>query len=141
AVTNSAAALLLLALAGARGQLVPTGGPAADGGPGDAGSTDGGDGNITDAGPGDAGFAWQTARVALHVHSAISHDACDGHSKDGGALATLDQACLHQLKDALCATKLDVALLTDHPAHMDERPFLEDLLYEPQRGETLVDGG
>jgi hypothetical protein len=108
----------------------------------DAGSTSP-DGGSPDAGltSPDAGSKpeWQTVRVALHLHSAVSHDACDGHSRDGGALASLDQTCLAELKDALCASRIDVALLTDHPRYMDARPFDEALLYQPERGETLLD--
>lgn len=82
--------------------------------------------------------AWLTARVAVHFHSPISHDACDGDGKPDGPLAGRDQTCLAQLREALCASKIDVGLLTDHPAHTSELTFEEDLLYLAAAGDQLV---
>jgi len=91
-----------------------------------------------DAGP--APVTYSIARVALHVHSAISHDACDQHATDGGPLASLDQECLDQLEAALCAAKIDVAFLTDHPRFMDDKPLSDDVLLRGH-GETPLAGG
>jgi hypothetical protein len=82
---------------------------------------------------------YRIARVALHLHSAISHDACDHHGADGGPLASLDQDCLDQLEAALCADRIDVAFLTDHPRYMDSKPIEDDVLLRG-RGETALRG-
>ena len=145
------AAAWLAAPACGHTRLDTVGGP--DGGPGDAG--DGGDGGGPDAGP-DAGGEpdagtdagsdagpdagpWITTRAILHLHSPISHDACDGHSKHTGDLAGRDQECLQQLFDALCADKIDVAFVTDHPAYLREQTFEDALLYRAGHGQTLLD--
>lgn len=133
-----AASLSLLAAAGCGetrlNQLDDAGSPAPDAGVAvapDAGVAGTPDGGATGA------PAWQIARTVLHVHSAISHDACDGHSRQGGTLATFDHVCLAQLKAALCADHIDVALLTDHPAYMQVQTMQDDLLYTGG-GEQLV---
>ncbi len=136
--------LLFAALACGRNQLAPV--PGDDGGidGGDAGAPDAGtpdaglpDAGTPDAGTPDAGPEWQTARVALHFHSANSHDACDGSSDNG---PPFDQNCVAQMKAAVCASRLDAVLLTDHPRFMDSQTFEADLLYDPAAGETLVAG-
>src|SRR5260221_2983883 len=102
---------------------------------GDAG-TDAGTDAGADAGP----VTYSIQRVALHVHSAISHDACDHHSTDGGPLMSLDQDCLDQLEAALCSAKIDVAFLTDHPRYMDSKPLPDDLLLRGRGEQPLYDG-
>jgi hypothetical protein len=104
----------------------------------DAGSEAGSDAG-SDGGA-DAGVTYSISRVALHVHSAISHDACDHHGTDGGPLATLDQDCLDQLEAALCASRIDVAFLTDHPRYMDDKSLPDDLLLRG-RGEIPITDG
>jgi hypothetical protein len=141
--------LLVLALVACGGSRVRGGGGGAisDAGSSDAGASDGGDGGPTDAGSSDAGtsdagadggaVSYSVARVALHLHSAISHDACDHHGADGGALLSLDQDCLDQFEAALCASRIDVAFLTDHPRYMDSKPLADDLLLRG-RGEIPI---
>ena len=119
--------------AGAPDSGAPDAGAPDAGEPGDAGAPDAG----PDAGPPDAGPPLTTARVIFHLHSAISHDACDGHGSAGGALATLDQDCLDQLEAALCSQRIDVAFLTDHPAYMDSKSIEDDSLLRG-RGETAL---
>lgn len=63
-------------------------------------------------------------RAIIHLHSHHSHDACDGDPQPGGVP---DEACLQDLRDALCVTRIDVAFTTDHPVHAAEVP-LEQLL-------------
>lgn len=63
-------------------------------------------------------------RAIIHLHSHHSHDACDGDPQPGGVP---DEACLQDLRDALCVTRIDVAFTTDHPVHAAEVP-LEKLL-------------
>ena len=64
-------------------------------------------------------------RMIAHLHSPHSHDACDGDPQPGGEL---DEECLAQLKAGLCATRIDVAFLSDHRTHANEAPTFEDLL-------------
>src|SRR5690606_32970693 len=66
------------------------------------------------------------ARAIVHLHSPLSHDACDGMGWADGALA--DEACLASLRDALCALRVDVAMLTDHAPNVDTVPFEEAFL-------------
>lgn len=87
----------------------------------------------SDAGPPDAGRPWphdrgslagQTrrgyhlARSIVHLHSPLSHDACDGEGWVDGALA--DAGCLAHLREAACRLSMDVLFLTDHAPHMNE---------------------
>lgn len=143
------AALLVPVLAGACGRslveaLDPSdAGPdaSADAGVGpDAGPDAGADAGA-DAGP-DAGAtpALRPARVIAHLHSPLSHDACDGHSDHAGPLSSRDQACLQQLEDALCQGRIDVAFLTDHPSYVGEQVFEDALLSRAGRGEQLLAG-
>jgi hypothetical protein len=72
---------------------------------------------------------WRTlepARGIIHLHSPYSHDACDGEGRDEETGA-LDEACLADLRAALCETRMDYAALTDHDATMADEAF-EDLL-------------
>ncbi len=80
-----------------------------------------------------AGRAWK--RAIVHLHSHFSHDACDGAPMPNGVP---DPACLDDLRSALCTNAIDVAMLTDHPAHAAERPFSDLLL--AQDGDTVLDG-
>ena len=63
-------------------------------------------------------------RAIMHLHSHHSHDACDGDPQPNGVP---DEACLQDLRDALCVTRIDLAMLTDHPVHASEWT-LEELL-------------
>lgn len=89
-----------------------------------------------DAGPADAGTPWpharaplgaetrrefQLARGIVHLHSPLSHDACDGRGWADGALA--DAACLAHLRDAACRLSMDVLFLTDHAPNVDTVSF------------------
>lgn len=58
------------------------------------------------------------ARATVHLHSPLSHDACDGEGWVDGELA--DPACLAHLRAAMCALHLDAAMLTDHAPHLEE---------------------
>lgn len=58
------------------------------------------------------------ARSIVHVHSPLSHDACDGLGWVDGELA--DEACLAHFREALCALHIDAAMVTDHVPHLDE---------------------
>ncbi|HEY8429664.1 MAG TPA: hypothetical protein VIL20_14870, partial [Sandaracinaceae bacterium] len=58
------------------------------------------------------------ARTTVHLHSPLSHDACDGEGWVDGALA--DPECLAHLRSAMCALYLDAVMLTDHAPHVNE---------------------
>ncbi len=93
------------------------------------------------------------ARAIVHVHSPLSHDACDGEGWVDGELA--DPTCLEHFRNAACALNMDVLFLTDHVPHVHEVPFEEGLwIGEPfgavpvmnELGETIAsrltcDGG
>lgn len=74
------------------------------------------------------------ARAIVHVHSPLSHDACDGEGWVDGELA--DPDCLQHFRDALCALRIDVAMVTDHAPHVDEVDF-ETALF-PQEGDEVL---
>ncbi|HJL15846.1 MAG TPA: hypothetical protein RMH99_09330 [Sandaracinaceae bacterium LLY-WYZ-13_1] len=61
------------------------------------------------------------ARSIVHLHSPLSHDACDGAGWVDGALA--DEACLAHFREAMCALRLDAVMLTDHAPHVEEVGF------------------
>ncbi len=53
-------------------------------------------------------------RSIIHLHSPLSHDACDG---DGYVDGVLDEECLTELREGLCRLSIDAAYLTDHPSY------------------------
>ncbi len=61
-------------------------------------------------------------RAIIHLHSPHSHDACDGDPQPGGMF---NETCLEDLRQALCTTRIDVAFLSDHPAHATEATIEE----------------
>ena len=75
------------------------------------------------------------ARGVIHLHSVYSHDGCDSKGLVNGVP---DATCLKQLRDAICASKLDFAALTDHPAYMADYSMPEDLLYDASAGDQPV---
>jgi hypothetical protein len=75
------------------------------------------------------------ARGIIHLHSPYSHDACDGDPRPGGAP---DEACLADLRAALCDTRQDYAALSDHDDSMADESF-EDL-YVRRGSDALVLG-
>lgn len=77
-------------------------------------------------------------RAIVHVHSHHSHDACDGDPQPNGVP---DEACLQDLRDALCVTRIDVAFTTDHPVHATEATIEEMLLIRGDDKPVLGAGG
>jgi hypothetical protein len=69
------------------------------------------------------------ARGIVHLHSPYSHDACDNMPRDPLPLGTPNEACLGDLRYALCADQIDFAALTDHDDTMadEEMPTLLNL--------------
>ena len=107
-----------------------------------AASRDGG----TDTGRADAGPLWPrdlpptaelggprrgltVARSIIHLHSPLSHDACDDQADLEEAVGSTD--CMATLRDALCTTRVDVAMITDHAPYMNEVPFERVLWPDP----------
>ena len=76
---------------------------------------------------------WHHARVITHLHSAWSHDACDGEPLIDGVP---DADCVDALRAALCTLQIDAAYLTDHPSHAAGQPFSE-LLHLRDEDEPL----
>jgi hypothetical protein len=61
------------------------------------------------------------ARSIVHVHSPLSHDACDGEGWVDGELA--DPDCLAHFRASLCDLRIDAAMVTDHAPHVNEVDF------------------
>ena len=79
---------------------------------------------------------YREVRTIIHLHSAFSHDACDGAGLDAESRPNWD--CIHEMKAALCAQRVAVTFMTDHPANMASRPFEELFYAEPDRGDALL---
>ncbi len=80
----------------------------------------------------------QTRRGIVHLHSAWSHDACDGDPLPDGRP---NAPCLQDLRDGLCAANIDVGWLTDHPTHAADQPYLDRMHLDESRDSWLeVDG-
>jgi hypothetical protein len=77
-------------------------------------------------------------RGIIHLHSPHSHDACDGKPQSGGKL---NEPCLLNLRKAVCATRQDFAMLTDHATHMGEAPFEKLFLADEPAGDQLLREG
>ncbi len=76
-------------------------------------------------------------RGLIHTHSIYSHDACDDMPMDG--MGNFDQVCLDDLRRGICQTRHDFVMLTDHNEHFASVAFPEVLLYDPARGDVLVE--
>lgn len=70
-------------------------------------------------------------RAIVHLHSPLSHDACDNHEME-------DAPCLADLRAGLCDAAIDFAFFTDHPAEAAFSPY--DGLFQAQEGDEPVDG-
>lgn len=70
-------------------------------------------------------------RAIVHLHSPLSHDACDNHEMEDGP-------CLADLRAGLCDAAIDFAFFTDHPANAAVTPFAD--LFQAQAGDESVDG-
>ncbi len=78
------------------------------------------------------------ARGIIHLHSPYSHDACDGQPRDE-ASGAVDEACLDDLRAALCTTRQAYAALTDHDASMADEEFAT--LFSRRGDDELIDLG
>lgn len=80
----------------------------------------------------------EPARGIIHLHSPYSHDACDGEPRDEDTGAP-DEACLADLRAALCATRQDFAALSDHDDSMAGEAF--ETLFSVRGDDELIDLG
>jgi hypothetical protein len=85
---------------------------------------------------GDGPRGMRALRSVVHLHSPWSHDACDGDPLPDGVV---NEPCLADLRAGLCATRFDVAFLTDHPAHAASQPY--EALVHARSGDEGVAGG
>ena len=76
------------------------------------------------------------ARGIVHLHSPYSHDACDNMPRDPLPLGTPNEACLDDLRTALCAEQIDFAALTDHGTSMADEEF--PTLFSMRDNDTAV---
>ncbi len=81
-----------------------------------------------------SGRLWK--RGIIHLHSPYSHDACDGDGMPDGAI---NEACLQDQRDGLCATRMDYAFMTDHPDYAAYQTYEEMLL--PRGDDVLLADG
>lgn len=77
-------------------------------------------------------------RAILHLHSHYSHDACDGDPQPDGIP---DEACLGDLREALCEVRIDAAFLSDHPAHSTEAEEFDALFLMREGDQPIVENG
>jgi hypothetical protein len=80
---------------------------------------------------------FRVARTIIHLHSPLSHDACDGEGWVDGMLAR--PGCLASLRRAACTLRMDALMLTDHAPHVNEVRF-EDALWIQDGDETVRAG-
>lgn len=78
---------------------------------------------------------FQLRRAIVHLHSPLSHDACDGEGWVDGAL--VDTACFDHLRSAACTLHMDTLWLTDHAPHVEE-PGFEAAHWASRPGDELV---
>jgi hypothetical protein len=77
-------------------------------------------------------------RAIVHLHSPLSHDACDGEGWVDGALASTE--CLAHLRSAACRLHMDTLWLTDHTPHLEE-PTFEAAHWATEPADDLVRDG
>jgi hypothetical protein len=64
------------------------------------------------------------ARGIIHLHSPYSHDACDNMPRaNANDTGPIDEACLDDLRTALCTDEIDYAALSDHADSMAAEDF------------------
>ena len=80
----------------------------------------------------------QWARTAIHVHSVYSHDACDRQPQLQGGI---NEACLTDLRQALCRNHIDVLFLTEHQEHLVTAVELSSILNSRQGDTPILEAG
>ncbi|MCE9576533.1 MAG: hypothetical protein K8W52_25510 [Deltaproteobacteria bacterium] len=82
----------------------------------------------------------EPARGIIHLHSPYSHDACDGDPRGASGLGPVDEACLADLRQALCTDRIDFAALTDHDDSMADEDFASLFVMRDGDQAVTVDG-
>jgi hypothetical protein len=75
-------------------------------------------------------------RGLMHTHSVYSHDACDEMPVVDGEV---NHPCFEDLRRALCQTRHDFVMFTDHPDLFAETEYPDNLLFDGARGDVLLD--
>ena len=81
------------------------------------------------------GFHYE--RVITHFHTPYSFDACDSKGKNSDG--SINLACLHDIKTAICNNHINLTFNTDHVNFVATTPFESLLLLEA--GDTVVLNG
>ncbi len=76
-------------------------------------------------------------RGLMHTHSVYSHDACDEMPTDPDGES--NRECFEDLRRALCQTRHDFVMFTDHPDRFADNEYPDTLLYDPDRGDALLE--
>lgn len=76
------------------------------------------------------------ARAIVHLHSPLSHDACDGMGFADGMLQVPE--CLEHFRDAACTLRMDALMVTDHATHLSEVTFEDAFWIDAARGDEAV---
>ena len=77
-------------------------------------------------------------RGIIHLHSVYSHDGCDNRPFINGHP---NWECLEQLRTAMCTTKQNFIMLTDHDDPFSYYEFPDVLLYQEENGDELIYDG
>ncbi|RMG16926.1 MAG: hypothetical protein D6729_10035 [Deltaproteobacteria bacterium] len=77
-------------------------------------------------------------RGLIHAHSVYSHDACDGEPRDPETDA-IDEQCLDDFRQGLCATQHDFIFLSDHSESFARSEFPDVLLHRASEGDVLLE--
>jgi hypothetical protein len=77
------------------------------------------------------------ARTIVHLHSPLSHDACDGMGFVTGT-GLNDPACLADFRAAACTLRMDALMVTDHATHLSEVSFEDAFWMNAAMGDEAV---
>ncbi len=76
------------------------------------------------------------ARTIVHLHSPLSHDACDGMGFVDGHLGV--PSCLSDFRAAACTLRMDALMITDHATHLSEVTFENAFWIDSTMGDAPV---
>ena len=79
------------------------------------------------------------ARTIVHLHSPLSHDACDGMGFVDGHLNV--PSCLADFRAAACTLRMDALMVTDHATHLSEVSLPDAMWIDPSMGDAPVMDG
>ena len=78
-------------------------------------------------------------RSVVHVHTILSHDACDGEPVDEAGRP--NEPCLARFRRAVCTARLGAVFVTDHDRRMVEIDSLPEALLLREGDEVIRVGG